>query len=261
MYHAVGERAPTYWGPASREELYFIDFQTFDEQMQYLFNNDFQAITVEGLLQWFKGERALSKKTVLITFDDGYWSHFIVAYPRLKRYGFKGTFFITVEKIGQQGMLDWENIRVMHEAGMEIGSHGMTHTPLTELPKQKLRYELETSRLVLSDVLKKTVRTIAVPGGFVNKEVRNMAEWTGYDAMCVSEAGYIRQNTDPYMLSRFAIRRDTTMQEFKRIVEGDPLLERKKKMSQGIFRGIKRIIGVGPYERIKQKYFGWRNRT
>ncbi len=69
-------------------------------------------------------------RLVVLTFDDAVKSHFTVARPLLKRYGFRATFFVT-EGFNFRGnktdYMTWEEIRALHEDGFEIGNHTIGH--------------------------------------------------------------------------------------------------------------------------------------
>jgi peptidoglycan/xylan/chitin deacetylase (PgdA/CDA1 family) len=69
-------------------------------------------------------------KLVVMTFDDSVKSHFTVARPVLKKYGFGATFFITegfTFKTNKDDYMTWEQIRTLHEDGFEIGNHTRDH--------------------------------------------------------------------------------------------------------------------------------------
>ena len=62
-------------------------------------------------------------------------------------------------------MLDWNQVREMHRAGIEFGSHTVTHTILTRIPRWGMVKELRDSRQELSDQLGTPVSSFAYPNG------------------------------------------------------------------------------------------------
>src|SRR3954451_15043668 len=69
-------------------------------------------------------------RLVVLTFDDSVKSHFTVARPVLKRYGFGATFFITEGfhfATDKTDYMTWEEIKALHEDGFEIGNHTRDH--------------------------------------------------------------------------------------------------------------------------------------
>ncbi|MHC4994037.1 MAG: polysaccharide deacetylase family protein [Planctomycetota bacterium] len=69
-------------------------------------------------------------KLVVLTFDDSVRSHYTVARPVLKRYGFGATFFITegfTFKTNKKDYMTWPEIARLHRDGFEIGNHTGNH--------------------------------------------------------------------------------------------------------------------------------------
>jgi peptidoglycan/xylan/chitin deacetylase (PgdA/CDA1 family) len=83
--------------------------------------------------------------TIAFTFDDGYLSDFLYAYPILKKYGIRGTSFIIGEYPDKQTpyALNWEQIRAMHEYGWCFGCHTYAHSRLTELTSAQIAGSME----------------------------------------------------------------------------------------------------------------------
>src|SRR5437867_10927827 len=73
---------------------------------------------------------AVPDRLVVLTFDDSVASHYSVARPILKRYGFGATFFITEGfsfRTNKQDYMTWEQIKTLHQDGFEIGNHSRDH--------------------------------------------------------------------------------------------------------------------------------------
>ena len=71
----------------------------FEELMLYLHNNGYKTISTLEFADWYDGKIELPKKTVLITFDDGFYEDYYLAYPILKRYNMKATSFVVGSRI------------------------------------------------------------------------------------------------------------------------------------------------------------------
>ena len=71
-----------------------LSLETFEKQMDYLYENGFYTATLDELQAFLNGEIILPEKTVIITFDDGYLSNALYAYPIMKKYNFRGTIFM-----------------------------------------------------------------------------------------------------------------------------------------------------------------------
>ncbi|NIO19354.1 MAG: polysaccharide deacetylase family protein, partial [Candidatus Aenigmarchaeota archaeon] len=74
---------------------------------------------------------------LIFTFDDGFISDFEISFPLLRERGLTATFFITVGNVGYPGYATVGQLKEMAEAGMEIGSHGLTHRYLINVPRSE----------------------------------------------------------------------------------------------------------------------------
>jgi peptidoglycan/xylan/chitin deacetylase (PgdA/CDA1 family) len=87
----------------------------------------------------------IPNRLVVLTFDDSSKSHFTVARPILKQYGFGATFFITEGfdfKTNKQDYLTWQQIRQLHDDGFEIGNHTRDHLGITDKTVDRLDEQL-----------------------------------------------------------------------------------------------------------------------
>ena len=66
----------------------------FNQMLQYIYDNNYQTISIKELYKWLIGEIKFKKKVLLITFDDGHYEDYYLAYPIIKKYNFKATSFI-----------------------------------------------------------------------------------------------------------------------------------------------------------------------
>jgi len=81
------------------------------------------------------GLEAIPDRLVVLTFDDSVKSHYTVARPILKKYGFGGTFFITEGfnfAKNKKDYMTWKEIRGLHDDGFEIGNHTRDHMGVTD---------------------------------------------------------------------------------------------------------------------------------
>src|SRR5215212_3103323 len=98
-----------------------------------------------------------NNKAVIITFDDGYKSQYTNAKPILDKYGYKATYYIVCNYVGN-GELDhpnarmsWEDITELYKEGYDIGSHTMSHANLDLLSEKGMEYEIGGSKQCLLD--------------------------------------------------------------------------------------------------------------
>jgi len=118
----------------------------------------------------FKEINKKNKKSVSLTFDDGYSSNY-QASKILDKFDIKGTFFIKTSKIGNKGYLSKEQIKEINNNKHEIGSHTVNHLNLTTLNDKKLKKELIESKKTLERLTKSRIESISIPGGVYNKKI------------------------------------------------------------------------------------------
>jgi peptidoglycan/xylan/chitin deacetylase (PgdA/CDA1 family) len=73
-------------------------------------------------------------RLVVLTFDDASKSHYTVARPLLKKYGFGATFFVTEGfdfRTNKRDYMTWDQIAQLHRDGFEIGNHTLDHKGVT----------------------------------------------------------------------------------------------------------------------------------
>ncbi len=86
------------------------------------------------------------ERLVVLTFDDSVKSHYTVARPILKKYGFGATFFITEGfdfRDNKRDYMTWEEIKVLHQDGFEIGNHTRDHLAITDERVEQLAEQLQ----------------------------------------------------------------------------------------------------------------------
>jgi peptidoglycan/xylan/chitin deacetylase (PgdA/CDA1 family) len=106
--------------------------------------------------------------------------------------------------------LTWNQAREMVAAGMEIGSHTVTHPILPRLPVDQVARELQQSRGRLEEVLGREVTSFCYPNGDYNTRVRDEAARAGYRVAVTTEAGLNDRSSDPLALRRIHTDHDLT---------------------------------------------------
>ena len=66
----------------------------FRSHMKFLAENGYKTLSINEFIAYKKGELEVPKKSVCITFDDGWMDNYIYAYPIVKEFGLKANIFI-----------------------------------------------------------------------------------------------------------------------------------------------------------------------
>lgn len=167
-----------------------ISTKDFEAQMQRLKDTGVTVISMGDFLAWRRGEKDVPPRSAVITIDDGYVSGFSEAWPILKKFGYPVTMFVYTNYIGTGGKsISWQQLAEMKGAGVEIGSHTVSHDRLTAKKGRTdadyeawLTNELRGSRELLESRLGAPVRTLAFPYGLANEQVKAAAAKAGYEA-------------------------------------------------------------------------------
>ena len=162
----------------------------------------------------------LPATSVALTFDDGYSSHYEVAFRLMTEFGVAGTFFLITSRVGTDEFLDWTMAAEMARAGMHFGSHAHNHVVLTTLNSERLKEELRVSRRMLEQRLSCAIEVLAVPYGFCDQHVLDAAWESGYRVVCTSKPWPAQEGER--VLSRVGVSRQASLSEFRKLVEKDP---------------------------------------
>ncbi|HJW45982.1 MAG TPA: polysaccharide deacetylase family protein [Lysobacter sp.] len=118
--------------------------------------------------------------------------------------------------------MTWGQLRQMHEAGMEVGSHGVHHRMLAKLPAVTMKAELVDSRQRIGIELGTPARVLSYPVGghdAFNTDVEAAARAAGYEMACSYIAGTSRPDRNAlFSLRRLPVERDRDQAWFEAVM-------------------------------------------
>ena len=104
-------------------------------------------------------------------------------------------------------MMTSRQVRLLHEAGMTIGAHTVTHPILADIPDKQAREEMASGRDALEKITGAAVRLFAYPNGRPLRDYRPehaaMARELGFDAALSAARGAARPGDDLFQIPRF----------------------------------------------------------
>lgn len=186
--------------------------------------------------------------SVALTFDDGYLSDYTIAFPELVANHFPATFFWTADRSHKE-YAQWEHAREMVAAGFHFGSHGITHTELTELTEAQLTHELTESKRIIETNTGHAVQDLALPYGLSNPHVIDAARRSGYRLVCTTRVKLNEPEKNSVLLHRWSVKRTTTLEEFGGMIGNTALLQRKISASR-FATAARKIIGQKLSDRL-----------
>lgn len=148
-----------------RNDDYNVSPAQFDAQMKILADSGYKTVSADQLYNYLAYNQPLPEKPIVISFDDTRLEHFTVADPILKKYGFKGLYFIMTISIGKKNYMSKEQIAELAKAGNDIGSHTWDHHMVTKYTPEDWEKQIVGSNKTIQDITGKPVEYFAYPFG------------------------------------------------------------------------------------------------
>jgi peptidoglycan/xylan/chitin deacetylase (PgdA/CDA1 family) len=209
--------------PQARGRL-VIAAGAFAEQMRYLKAKGYRVVRLADLIAFTSLGRQLPRRSVVLSFDDGYKSFLLYAYPVLKELGFTATLFVYTDYVGTgRNALGWDDLRRLAGEGFEVEAHSKSHGDLRRAPAEtgeqyarRMQAELRDPIASFQRQLGLTPRILAYPYGGYNAALVEHVKESGYVAAFSVHREANPSFGDPLMLDRCQIYSDMTLEEFAR---------------------------------------------
>lgn len=185
-----------------RVEPNWVSPANFERHMEYLHHHGFHVMRFSELVEAIEQGKKPSRKSVVITFDDGNEDNYTQAFPILKKYNFPAIMFVSSDLVNKPGRVTWDQLREMMAYGIEIGSHTRHHVYLPDKPLGIQIDEIKGSQRVLWQELGAEIKYFAYPSGGFSTRVKAILRESGYLAACTTNRGRDRLNRDLYELNR-----------------------------------------------------------
>lgn len=86
-----------------------LDTQEFESTIIYL-KKKFEIVPLKDLFELYESKAQIKKKTIALTFDDGYINNFTDALPVLKKYNVPATFYLISKSLTDDSYYVWPDI-------------------------------------------------------------------------------------------------------------------------------------------------------
>ncbi len=177
MYHRV-------W-PGQSDNL-TITPEKLRQQWSYLKDEGYATLSLGQYLDIANGKtRHYPKRSLLITFDDGYLNNLTYAYPLLKEMEWKATFFIIANTIdgtapseepGINEKMTLQDLRKLDNNIVQLALHGYHHEHFDQLGLDDIKTVLRTSAAIMDESGLHHHDVLAYPYGARPKDRRALAD-------------------------------------------------------------------------------------
>jgi peptidoglycan/xylan/chitin deacetylase (PgdA/CDA1 family) len=189
--------------PGAAYPQLWVSPERFAGEMAALKKAGYHAITLEAAYRAWRSGGPLPSKPVVLSFDDGYLSHYTHARPVLRRYGWPGVLNLVLHNLGPKGITSHQ-VKTLIADGWEVDSHTLNHPDLTAIPPAQLKHELAGSRAEIRRRFGQPVDFLCYPSGRYNDTVEKAVEAAGYRAATTEDEG-LGAAGDPYALKRVRV--------------------------------------------------------
>jgi len=208
-------------GPESKGRL-LLAASKFDEQMRYLKANGYRVISMAEFVEFTRLNRQLPRKSVVLTFDDGYKSFMQYAFPLLKELGFTATLFVYTDYVGAgKNAFTWQDLKELAAAGFDVQAHSKSHGDLRRVAGEpdptyvrRMQAELGLPQDLFKRNLGRPSTIIAYPyGSWDESLLSRLAEYgyvAGFSVRRQGNASFVR----PLAANRSQIYSEMTMDDF-----------------------------------------------
>ena len=214
LYHSIDETT------SSSYARWTVPPAIFEEQMSWLAEQGYHALTISELVAALVGGTPLPPRTTAITFDDGFRDFLTGAWPVLQRHGLPATLYLAAGYMGRSStwlrrcgqhdrrMLSWSEIRSMLGPGIEFGSHSYAHLQLDLLPPHEAMVQISGSKAVIENNLGCPIYSFAYPHGYSSRQSRLLVQQAGYRSACKVNTAWSQPGESQFELSRIIMTRD-----------------------------------------------------
>lgn len=200
-YHHIKDLKP---GDGPMTKTYSVSPAHFAEQMKALKDEGYETILPNQLYNYLLYGGSLPTKPVILSFDDTDEEQFSVAYPEMKKFGFKGIFFIMTVSINRPHYMTKEQLKTLSDDGNAVEAHTWDHHMVTKYQGEDWEKQLVQPKKKVEEITGKSADYFAYPFGLWNRAAFPELKKAGYK-MAFSLASK-RDSTQPlYTIRRMIV--------------------------------------------------------
>lgn len=199
-----------------------ISVDYFEKQMKWLSTHHYRTITMDEFYDWKKGKIKLPRKSVLITFDDGWKSIYTNALPIMEKYKINSNVFVVWKYYeictsnNNNTYINENDVKdiTMNHKSLKVLSHSY-NLHYTEVANSK-SYDKYSDDMKIVSKFDNNIKYYAYPFGIYNKQYVNALKDNGYKlAFTFGPYDFASKNDDDYKIPREGVFESIPFWKFK----------------------------------------------
>jgi peptidoglycan/xylan/chitin deacetylase (PgdA/CDA1 family) len=229
-----------------------VSAATFTRQLDAVVASGATALTVSQYVA-ARESGSLPERVVVITFDDGFADFYDTALTALAQRSLACTLYVTTGFLGghpgprvswrpPDPTLEWQQLRELAAAGIEIGAHSHSHFHLDTLSRGAAHEEITRCKALLEEEVQTPVRSFAYPNGHASPAVKELVLDAGYKSACGVRNALSWEHDDRFQLARLTVRSTTGYDTFAAWLagRGAPVAPSRELLKTRAFRAYRR---------------------
>lgn len=200
-YHHIRDPKP---GQSETMKSYSVSPVQFAAQMKALNDSGYHTILPNELYDYLVYDGKLPLNPVMLTFDDTDGEQYSIAWQEMKKYGFRGVFFVMTISINRPHYMTKGQLKDLSDSGNAVESHTWDHHMVTKYTGDDWNKQLVKPRKTIEDITGKSAEYFAYPYGLWNQTAIPELKKTGFKMAFILSTK--RDSTEPlYTIRRMIV--------------------------------------------------------
>jgi peptidoglycan/xylan/chitin deacetylase (PgdA/CDA1 family) len=150
---------------------YIRPVEAFKADLKLLADSGYHTVLPDQLYDYLAYGSPLPSKPVMLTYDDTDDDQFTIAAPEMKKYGFKGVFFLMTVSLNRPKYMTRDQVKQLVDEGHTVTSHTWDHHSVKGYKtEQDWVTQIEKPKKTIEDITGKKALDFAYPFGLWNRE-------------------------------------------------------------------------------------------
>ena len=183
----------------------------FRAHLETLRKGGYNVLPLSDIVGHLRNGTPLPERCVAITVDDAFRSFLKGGMPLLREYGYPATLFVNSGEMDGPDYLNWADLRLLAQEGIEIGNHSAAHGYLLDrrpgegpaVWRERVKAEITRAQQELTARLGLAPRLFAYPYGEFSNELIAVVSELGFVGAVGQQSGVMGRGQNLFALPRF----------------------------------------------------------